>query len=187
MLKLKEYASLNKVPIIKDEGLVFLLSSIKKYDIKNVLEVGTAIGYSAINMALNGCSVTTLERDDNMYNLAIENVKRFNLESSISIVKTDALNYIPNNSFDLIFIDAAKAQNEKFFLRFTPYLKKGGLVIVDNLDFHGLVNQDESKLSRNLRQLIKKIKSFIEFLNNNKDYETTFYHLGDGMSISIKL
>ena len=185
---LKEYAKENSVPIIKDEGLVFLLDSIKKYNVKSCLEVGTAIGYSAIRMASLGVGVTTLERSIDSYNLALKNIKKYDLENKIEAVLIDALEYTPTKTFDLIFIDAAKAQNKKFFLRFTPFLNPHGIVIVDNLNFHGLTDEDPMNIkSKNLRSLVRKINEFKEWLKDEENYKTSFVDNGDGMSISIKL
>lgn len=180
------YAKENKVPIIKDEGLEVILSEIKNHSFKSCLEIGTAIGYSAIRIASFGLEVTSVERNEEMYNLAINNIKKYNLNEKIEVVLTDALNYTPTKKYDLIFIDAAKAQNIKFFERFSPYLNDGGEIIVDNLDFHGLVGSDPSTLSKNLRSLTKKISEFIDWLKNNEDYDTIITHKGDGMSISKK-
>jgi len=181
-----EYAKENSVPIIRKEGMDFLLSSIKKYNIKNILEVGTAIGYSSIVMASEDTYVTTLERNEVMYAEAAKNIKKYNLENHIDSIFTDALEYNPTKEYDMIFIDAAKAQNQKFFLRFTPFLKKGGIIIVDNLNFHGLTDDIESIKSKNLRSMLKKINLFKDWLKENQDYETEFFDLGDGMSLSIK-
>ena len=182
---LKEFAKENNVPIIKDEGLEVLLSVIESNSYKSVLEIGCAIGYSSIVMAKTyGVDITTIERNSEMYNLAISNISKYNLEDKIEVVFTDALEYTPKRMYDLIFIDAAKAQNIKFFERFEPYLNEGGTIVVDNLDFHGLTDEDPSKLSKNLRSLTRKIREFIEYLKNRNDYDTVFTHLGDGMSVS---
>ena len=103
----------------------------------------------------------------------------------IKIIKDDAFNVELNEKFDLIFIDAAKAQSIKFFNKFSKNLNKNKYIITDNLKFHGLVESNE-KLSKNLRQLIKKIKDYIEFLKENKEFETIFYDVGDGISVSKK-
>ena len=136
--ELKEYARLNSVPIIKDEGLTFLLSCIKKYNVKSCLEVGCAIGYSSLMISSLNVSVTTLERNKEMVVLAKDNISKYDKNNLIELVETDALEYTPTKTYDLIFIDAAKAQNKKFFLRFTPFLNEKGIVVVDNLNFHGL-------------------------------------------------
>ena len=183
---LKEFARENAVPIIRDEGLEFLLSSIKKYNVKSCLEIGSAIGYSALMISSLYVTVTTIERDDKMVELSKQNFKKYDKDNLIELVHKDALEYTPNKTFDLIFIDAAKAQNKKFFLRFTPYLNDGGLVIVDNLNFHGLTDNISNIKSKNLRSLVKKINEFKEWLKENEEYNTTFTDKGDGMSLSIK-
>ncbi len=189
IIELKKYAKENHVPIILDEGLDFLLETIKKYNVKDVLEIGTAIGYSAINMALIGATVTSIERDPKMYEQAIINVKDFNLADKIEIIFSDALTpNLVNKEYDLLFIDAAKGQYEKFFNLYTPYLKKGGIVVCDNMNFHELTKvEDLSTLSRGVRGLVKKLNNFKTFLINNHKYKTTFYEIGDGITLSIKL
>ena len=180
---LKQYAKDHDTPIICDDGLLFLKETIKKYEIKDVLEIGTAIGYSAIFMALEDCVVTTFERNAKMIELAKENIKPF--KEQINLIDEDALLYDkPLGSFDMIFIDAAKAQYKNFFNKFTPYLKKGGIVVCDNLDFHHL---DPAKVHRSTRQLLRKINEFKTFLKENETFETTFFDIGDGMSITKKV
>ena len=180
---LKAYAKENKVPIIQDGGFEVLFSEITKNGYKSCLEVGTAIGYSAIRMASLGVKVTTIERDSKMYALALENISKYKMEHMIEPVFMDALEYTPSKKFDLIFIDAAKAQSIKFFERFSPFLNDGGEIIVDNLSFHGLVGSEE-KLSRSLRQLVTKIQRYIDWIKNNEEWDTTITDKGDGMSIS---
>lgn len=188
MQEIKKYAVENKVPIIQDEGLKFLLETIKKHQALNILEIGTAIGYTSIQIAqLNkNIKITTLEINEDMYNKAVENVQKNNLENQINLNLVDGLKYETNEIFDFIFIDAAKAQYIRFFERFEKNLVKGGVIFTDNLSFHGFVENMEMIKSRNLRQLVNKIKKFILFLENNSNYKTTFYDVGDGISISIK-
>jgi len=184
---LEEYASKNNIPIMQKDGIEFLTNFIKENNIKNILEIGTAIGYSAIKMCLvsDDINVTTIERDRKRYDVAIENIKKFNLENRINAICADALDIEISGNYDLIFIDAAKAQSIKFFEKYEPLLNKNGFIITDNLDFHGLVNTNE-KISRNLKQLVRKINNYIEFLKKNNNYETSFYKIGDGISISRK-
>jgi len=185
MLKIEKYAKEYNIPIMQKDGIEFLIKFIKENNIKNILEIGSAIGYSAIKMALinKSIKITTIERDLERYNIALENIKRFNLENQINIINKDAFDVELNDKFDLIFIDAAKAQNIKFFNKFKTNLNQNGFIITDNLNFHGLVNSDEN-LSRNLRQLVRKIKDYIKFLKENNEYETEFFDIGDGISIT---
>ena len=187
--EIKEYAIENKIPIMRQDGIDFLTTFIIKHQIKNVLELGTAIGYSAIMMTL--CSpnlkVTTIERDEERYLEAIKNVKKLDLEDRITLVFNDALKTKIEGKYDLIFIDAAKAQNIKFFELFERNLNEGGFIITDNMYFHGLVGKNEKEIkSRNVRGIVRKIKDYITFLKENEDYNTTIYDIGDGIAVSEK-
>ena len=185
--KIQEYAEENNVPIMTNEGITFLTDYVRKYNIKRILEIGTAIGYSAIMMALanENAEITTIERDEKRYLEAIKNVKRFKLEDRINLIYKDALDVNLEEEYDLIFIDAAKAQNIKFFEKFTKNLAPNGTVITDNMNFHGLVDQDPSKIeSRNLRALVRKVGAYRDYLKSNLKYTTTFYNIGDGIAVS---
>ena len=183
---IEEYAKENNVPIMMKDGIEFLTNYIKENNVKTILEIGSAIGYSAIRMALvdKDIKVTTIERDTNRYNEAVKNIKEFNLENQIEIINADALEYTTDKQFDLIFIDAAKAQYIKFFEKYKTNLKQNGTIISDNLDFHGLVKNPELTSNRNTKQLVRKINTYIEFLKENKEFKTEFISLGDGIGIS---
>lgn len=187
--EIREYAIDNKIPIMHSEGIDFLTTFIIKHQIKNVLEIGTAIGYSAIMMSL--CSpnlkVTTIERDEERYLEAVRNIKKLNLENRVTLIFNDALKTKIEDKYDLIFIDAAKAQNIKFFELFERNLNDGGFIITDNMYFHGLVHRNEKEIkSRNVRGIVRKIKDYITFLKNNDNYNTTIYDIGDGIAVSEK-
>lgn len=184
--EMKEYAEDNNVPIITDEGIDYIRNYIKENNIKRILEVGAAIGYSSILMALTDeeITITTIERDEKRYLEAVKNIKKFHLQERITLLYKDAFDVELDEEFDLVFIDAAKAQNTKFFEKFSKNLAKQGTIITDNMNFHGLV-EDESKIeSRNLRALIRKVKAYHEFLENNEDYKTEFLNIGDGLAVS---
>ena len=112
IIELEEYAKKENVPIIQKDGLKFLIKMVKENNVKTILEIGTAIGYSAINMAKidSEIKITTIERNLKMYNEALKNIKEFNLENQIKLIYGDALLTQINGKYDLIFIDAAKAQ-----------------------------------------------------------------------------
>lgn len=184
-----DYAERNNVPIMTEGGIDYLTKYIQKNNIVKILEIGTAIGYSAIRM----CSVrddiviTTIERDEKRYLEALKNIKNLKLEDRINLIFNDALDVSLDEEFDLIFIDAAKAQNERFFEKFKSNLKSDGTIITDNMNFHGLVNKDPDEIeSRNLRQLVRKIKDYKDFLINNKEFTTEFIDIGDGIAVSKK-
>ena len=191
-LELKEYAKENKVPIIFDEGLAFLETIIRLYKPKRILEIGTAIGYSAIRMhKVCNSEIYTIERSEEMYNIASKNIVKASCQDDIHIIFNDALlayDLVANMEFDMIFIDAAKAQYMKFFDLYTPLLANGGIVVCDNMLFHGLVNDKEhyQEQSRSVRGLIRKLSSFHDALLSNDNYHTSIFDIGDGMSVSIK-
>ena len=129
--------------------------------------------------------ITSIERDRNRYELAVENVKRSGLENQITLIFDDIMNVELSEKFDCIFIDAAKAQYIRFFERFESNLKPGGFIVSDNLNFHGLVGTTLIK-SRNLRALVRKIQGYIDYLKERDDFETIFYECGDGIAVSRK-
>lgn len=194
LLELHKYGIANNVPIIQDEGLDELLNLIDKIKPKKILEIGTAIGYSAIVMALNSeALIDTIERNEKMYNLAISNVNSINLNDRIRIFKADALNIDTNllsNDYDLIFIDAAKAQYKRFFLKFGELLKKDGYIFTDNLSFHGYVEKYNdgslTGVSKDLRALVRKINNYNVWLKDYDAFDTIFINRGDGIAISRK-
>ena len=193
--EIKDYALENDVPIVLDGGLEIILDEIKKINAKKILEVGCAIAYSSINMALSSDDIIvhTIERNEKMYNKAIENVKRMELEDRIKIFYADALELDDDllfDDYDLIFVDAAKAQYIKFFEKYEKHLRIGGIIISDNLAFHGLAEkwrEGDNSMSRDLRALMRKVNKFIDWLKANDKYETTFYDQGDGVAVSKKI
>lgn len=186
--EIEKYAEENNVPIMQKDGIEFLTKYIKENNIKNILEIGSAIGYSSIMMALvdNDIKVTTIERDEERYNIALKNIDEFNLNDRINIILGDALDTNIEGMYDLIFIDAAKSQYIKFFEKYELNLKKGGVIVTDNLSFHGLVEDESKTTNRNTKQLVRKIRKYIDYLKENNNYKTEFYELGDGIAISIK-
>ena len=185
--ELKTYAEFEKVPIMQDEGIEFLTSFIVKNGIENVLEVGTAIGYSAIKMCLASprVKVVTIERDEERYMEALKNIKLAGLDDRITPIYKDALDVNLKDKFDLIFLDGAKGQNINFLEHFEDNLDKGGYFITDNVNFHGLVDKDEKDIkSKNLRGLVRKIKAYKDYLIESDKYDTEFLNIGDGLSVT---
>ena len=183
---IEEYAHSNNIPIMMSDEIDFLTDFIRKNNVKRILEIGSAIGYSAIKMALvaDDINVVTIERDIERYNLAVSNINDFGLSDRINIINADALEWSVDGKFDLIFIDAAKAQYIKFFEKYKENLDIDGVIISDNLDFHGMVKNIDSITNRNTKQLVKKISNYIEFLKNNDEFNTEFISIGDGIGIS---
>ncbi len=187
--EIEKYAKDNNIPIMQKDGIKFLEEYIKENNIKKILEIGSAIGYSAIKMALidKNIKITTIERDEERYKEAIKNIDKLHLNNQIEIILKDALDIEIKDKYDLIFIDAAKAQSIKFFEKFKNNLNDNGSIITDNLNFHGLTKEVDKIKSKNLKALVKKINKYKEFLKNNEEYTTVFYENGDGISVSKKI
>lgn len=184
--EMESYAKENRVPIMMSDGIDYLCNLIKERKIKTILEVGSAIGYSAIRMALvnDDIYVTTIEKDEERYKIAKDNIIDNNLENRIKIFNEDALYFNTKDKFDLIFIDASKGNNINFFEKYKDNLSKCGIIVTDNLSFHGLVEDESLIETKNQRKLVEKIKLFIDFLDQNKDFQTNYVSVGDKIAIS---
>ena len=189
LLQIEEYAKDNYIPIMLKDGIEYLCDYIRKNNIKNILEIGSAIGYSAIKMALvsDDINVTTIEKDEERYNMAVSNIHKFNLDNRIDIILKDAKEVELTSKFDLIFIDASKGNNIYFFNKFASNLVDSGVIITDNLSFHGRVEDANLITSKNQLGIVNKIKDFISFLDNNKDFTTTYILVGDKIAISKRI
>lgn len=177
------------IPVMQKEGLLFLIDQLNDIQANSCLEIGTAIGYSAMMMASHvaDLKVETIELNDERYQEAIANIQEQQLDHRIIVYHDDALTFDPKQlkykPYDCLFIDAAKAQYQKFFEKYVPFVKNDGIVIVDNLDFHGMVFDIEHIKNRNTKQLVKKIKRFKDWIFNHEDYDVTYYHVGDGICV----
>lgn len=186
---------MNEVPIIGDDSLMVVLSIMKAKNAKAILEIGTAIGYSSISFVSDDETriVDTIERDEVMYNEAIKNIKEVGYQNNINVIFNDA-NLVDTTSFtkkyDIIFIDAAKAQYQKFFEKYVPFLKEDGIVITDNILFHGCVEQvvenNTESLSKNVRKMAEKLDVYNHYLNSLDEYKTYYLNIGDGLAITVK-
>ena len=179
MIAIKEYGILNNVPIITDEVLNFMLFLVKNNNYKTCLEIGTAIGYSSKYLA-KYMSVDTIEIDENRYNIAKENLKGVDA----TIYHGDALTIIPeiDKSFDFVFIDASKSHNMEFFNLSYEKLNENGMIFIDNIMFRGYVSDDD--YSKRYKTIVKKLKEFINYLNNN--YNFVLLPFGDGVGLVTK-
>lgn len=189
IMEMERYADANNIPIIEIDSIKFIMKYIKLNNVKKVLEIGSAIGYSSILMAnaTSDVEITTIEKDEKRYKEAVKNVNKCGLDRRIDVVYNDALEVnLAGHAYDLIFIDAAKGGYIKYFEKFCNYLNPGGVIITDNLKFHGLVSNKSSIKSKNLRGIVDKIEKYVEFLNQNKEFITKYYDIGDGLSVSFR-
>ncbi len=186
--KIEEYARLNNIPIMQKDAMEFLCNFINNNNINTILEIGSAIGYSSIKMALvnKDIKITTIEKDIDRYNIAINNVELFNLTNQITLLNEDALTTNLDDKFDLIFIDASKSHNIDFFNKYKNNLNEKGYIITDNLSFHNLVENPSLIKTKNQRNLVNKIKKYIDFLDKNEEFDTKYIPLGDKISISVR-
>ena len=183
---IKLYAAKNSIPIMRDGGIEFICSYIKEHKIKRILEIGTAIGFSAIEFAKVSpdVKVTTIELDIDRHIKALQNIHDNGLGDRIKAINADALMIDLDDTFDLIFIDAAKGQYINFFEKYKTNLAPQGVFISDNLSFHGMVEDLTRTHNYSTIKLVKKIRRYIKFLKENKEFSTSFYKNGDGISVS---
>ncbi len=187
--EIEEHALKRSIPVMQKDGIEFLIQTLIENNCKACLEIGSAIGYSAMMIAKNidHCMVETIEIDNNRFNEAKQNIENEKLENQIILHHFDALEFdvedLQIKKYDCLFIDAAKAQYQKFFEKFIPFLNKDGICIVDNLDFHGMIHDIDNIKNRNTKQLVKKIKRFKDWIFDHSLYEVTYYAIGDGICI----
>ncbi len=186
--EMKAFAQKNDIPIMFDDGIEFICNYIREHKIKRILEIGTAIAYSAIRFAsiADDIYVTTIEIDIDRFIKAQLNIKKAGLENRITAINEDALFSQIDGEFDLIFIDAAKAQYMKFFEKYKENLAPGGVFISDNLSFHGMVENLSLTHNYSTKKLVKKIRKYIAFLKANTEFKTDFYQTGDGIAVSYR-
>lgn len=188
LLEMEKYAEENNVPISQPESIRFLEIIIKIANAKRILEVGSAIGYSAIRMSrAMDSEVTTIELSEEMADIAEENIKRAGLVNKIRLIRGDAREVIPQieGEFDLIFVDAAKGQYAEFFRESQRLLRKGGILVSDNVLYKGMTATDELLVHRKIT-LVRRLRAYLEMLKENKDFSTALLPIGDGVALSFK-
>ncbi|MDR1391870.1 MAG: O-methyltransferase [Clostridiales bacterium] len=190
---MKNFSEINNIPICKIEVINFISNLINDSQYKNILEIGTAIGYFAIHIQmLSSAKITTIELSKKMFSIAQKNIKKAKKNNKIKLILGEANEILTNlknkylKYFDLIFIDAAKSQYKKYFLNSVDLLKPSGVIICDNILFRGMVNEN-NKINKRYKTIVKNMKLFLEFLTKNKDFNTTIVPISDGLSISYKI
>ncbi|WP_226583256.1 O-methyltransferase [Halobacillus litoralis] len=189
--ELESYAREQGVPIMEPLGIDFLMQLIRMQQPERILEIGTAIGYSALRMleANPDSRITTVERDTGRYQEAKKNIKKMEADEQITIIHGDALETAEDvrayGPYDLLFIDAAKGKYEEFFHLYAPMLNEDGVIISDNVLFKGYVADDEEASPR-MAKIARKIRTFNEWLVQHPDYHTSIVPIGDGVAITKK-
>ena len=180
------------VPIITDEVLNYMIFTARNIKARNILEIGTATGYSGLFLAQianeNSGFLTTMEIDEIRYGKAVENFKKLRLFEKNKMIFGDALEEISkldkNVKYDFIFIDASKGQYLKFFEMSYELLNENGIIFIDNLMFRGLVATDKEEIPKRYKTIVKRLKEFIEKLN--EEYNFVLLPFGDGVGIVRK-
>ena len=189
--ELEDYAKGFTVPIIQKEVRCFLGTLLKYKAPKNILELGTAIGYSSIFFSgyiQSGGKITTLEREDDYYAIATENIKKAGKEGIISVIKGDAFETVKNltDTYDMIFMDANKSMYKYYTDTLLPRLNKGGIIVCDNILYKGMVSSDELA-PRKQNTIILNLREFLDYISHHPGLETSIIPIGDGVSVSVKL
>lgn len=187
---LEDYAKKNKVPIIEPEVAQLLRLLLKIHKPQEILEVGTAIGYSAITMAktLKGdFKITSLEKDPLMIEQAIINIEKSGFKREIKVIEGDALDTFPHLSkdYDLIFLDAAKGQYIQFMDYSLKLLKPGGIILSDNVLYKGMVAQ-KSQVERRQRTIVTRLRDYLEWINTIEGVSSSVVPIGDGLALTYK-
>lgn len=188
--ELEEYAAENSVPIVQPETakLLEMLTCIKRPE--RILEVGCAIGYSAVLMAqylADDGSITTVEWDADMTELARANIEKAGLSDKITVIHNDAKEVLPRltGEYDIIFLDGPKAHYIYMLNDCIRLLRKGGILIADNILYKGMVADDEHVIRRKIT-IVKRLRRFISAQMQRNELETVILPLGDGVTVAVK-
>ena len=185
--KIKKKALEDKVPIIMDDTLEAVAKILSEIKPNKILEIGTAVGYSAIcfseYLQENG-KIDTIERDTERVKEARENIKRAEVEDKINIYEGDAVEILPtlNDEYDVVFIDAAKGKYPFFLNQALRMIRQGGVIIADNVLYKGYVMSDYNKHKQ--RTAVRNLREYIAQITNNDKLETKILEVGDGLAIS---
>lgn len=188
--QLEAYAKENAVPIVQKEVAAFLEMMIKVKKPQRILELGTAIGYSAILMQMaagGGSHITTIERSPEMINIAKENFKRFGFEDKIHVVEGDCLEVLETlqGEFDMIFMDAGKGHYNHFLPHCLRVLNKEGVIVADNVLFRGMVASKELVQRRKIT-IVKRMRKYLDLVSNQEDLLTSVIPMGDGIAVTVR-
>lgn len=188
--ELQNYAEEFHIPIIHPEVAQFLSILLKAQNCKRVLEIGTAIGYSAILFSGSmgkDSEIITIERDADMIDIAKQNIKKADLQKNIKILEGEADDVLPTLTpyFDCIFLDAAKGHYMDFLPKCLELLKDKGILISDNVLFRGMVASDHLVKRRKIT-IVKRMRKYLHYISNHSQLNTSIIPLGDGLAISLK-
>lgn len=189
LLNIKEEALKNHVPIIEDDSLEYISNILKEKRPNKILEIGTAVGYSAINFSKylvgENAKVLTIEIKEQMYEKAIQNISLMGLQDKIEVINADATKYLKNinEQFDVVFIDAAKGQYLVFLEEAIRLCKIGGIIIADNMLYRGRTLSDYNEHKH--RTATNRLREYLVQMKEDERLDSTLIKVGDGLAISI--
>ena len=187
--KIKEKALDEHIPIIMDDTLAVIDKVLKEIKPKKILEIGTAVGYSAMCFSeclQEGGRIDTIERDEERIAQAKENIVKVGVQEKINIIEGDAVEILPNlnEKYDMIFIDAAKGKYPFFLQESLRMLNENGIIFADNILYKGYVMSDYNKHKQ--RTAVRNLREYIAEVTNNPELETEILEVGDGLAITKK-
>lgn len=186
--EIEDYAEEYNIPIINKVSSQILIDAIKEKRPQAVLEIGTAIGYSALlmvnHMPVDG-KIITIEQDANRIDTAYDFITRAGRIEQVELLDGDASEILLQleGKFDLVFIDAAKGQYLDYLQKIMEKLSEGAVIIADNVLFRGMVLSEEPPLKR-YRTIVKRLREYLDFVSHDPRFVTTIHHEGDGVAIS---
>ena len=185
--KIKQKALEEHIPIIMDDTLKVIEKELKKNPPKTILEIGTAVGYSAMcfsEFLSEGGRIDTIERDEQRIEEAKMNIKKVGVQDKIEIYEGDAVEILPtlNEKYDMVFIDAAKGKYPFFLKEALRMIKPNGIIFADNILYKGYVMSDYNKHKQ--RTAVRNLREYIKEVSENPDLETEILEVGDGLAIS---
>lgn len=187
LIKIKERALEEHIPIIMDDTLDVINKELENIKPSRILEIGTAVGYSAICfsefLAENGV-IDTIERDHDRVLEALENIKKAEVEDKINILEGDAVEILPTleNRYDVVFIDASKGKYPFFLKEALRMISSKGIIFADNVLYKGYVLSDYNKHKQ--RTAVRNLREFLSDLESNDKLETRILNVGDGLAIA---
>lgn len=192
IFELKEYAKNNDVPIIRDETKQFLRMMLENKKPKKILEIGTAIAYSTLIMhkMCRDAEIVTIEDYPPRIEEAKKNIDKYFDKTKITLIEKDASVYLDEvnekESFDFIFLDAAKGQYINWLAKLKTLLREGGVLIADNIFKDGEILESKFLIKKRDRTIHKRMRDYLHTITNDKELNSYIYNLGDGISVSIK-
>lgn len=188
--ELEDYAEENNIPIVRKETARMIEFMVTTKKPKKILELGTAIGYSSILMALalnEQVEIDTIERDEKMVEIAKHNIKKAGLDNTINIMQGDCLDILQgmDGMYDMVFIDAGHGHYCEFLPHILRLLSEDGMIIADNVLFRGMVACNELMVKRKIT-IVKRMRKYLDMVSHDDNLVTTVLPMGDGIALTVR-